>query len=175
MEQFWGQKRQRSCVSETSRIWEVMLGVVWSPLKNIYTAEIWFTAHFTSLKDLVALCVEDVLKMRINCESHQSSSKPWIWYCSPRVFEVHQLWIFTEILMSAFYYGNEGKIKCASCLLLDISSQRTTKGVAVCDMRRLTRMGQACHIGWLCASWLFLPRVQRARGDPEKRKFQIIL
>lgn len=79
-----------------------------------------------------------------------------MWYCTPRVFS-HQLWIFTEILTSAFYCGNEGKIECVSCLLLDILSQRTTKGVAVGDTRRLTRIGQACRIGWLHASWLFLP------------------
>lgn len=165
------QETPSHCVSEMGRIWELMLGVVWSPLKNTYTAELWFTAAFDFVKGHSCFVHWSyLLKVKINWESCQSSSKPWMWYCTPRVFS-HQLWIFTEILMSAFYCGNEGKIKCVSCLLLDILSQRTTKGFAVGDTRRLTRIGQACRIGWLHASWLFLP--WRAEGGRESWEKEI--
>lgn len=37
-----------------------MLGVLWTLLKSIYTAELRLTAPFDFAKDLVALYVEDV-------------------------------------------------------------------------------------------------------------------
>ena len=104
-----GSKSLCQAIMETGRMWEVVLAVVWSLLKNIYTAELGFTTPFYFLKGLSCfVCWRCVL--RINCESLQGSGKPWIWYCSPRVLEVHQLWILTEILISVFYSGNEGKI-----------------------------------------------------------------
>lgn len=67
--------------------------------------------------------------------------------------------------MSASYCG---KVRYLSCLLFGILSQRPIKSIAVCDVRRITRIRQACHVVWLRAS-VFLPRVQRAEGNPEKR------